>query len=271
MMVSPKSVGDVADAAEEDGRARGSDGNGVPTSVPALVEARLESLPVCLLLLRAVVLTHTRRRVLEALCLTRLPTDEVDARFDRRESSGADMLATSGERRRGPMLSQVAPLNSAVPRGPQRFVPSPKNTASCCTQCRHFCSNIWPPPTPKCSHVDSSTSLFVSSHPTPVAATELWPPHASCEYTYVLMRKRWRDKSEQFSAWRTDREVRDRLKLPLAFFFFSFPHPHNATSFLSACAGFMSHLSYLARLYSLGLGCVPTLPSLPPRASALVA
>lgn len=92
MMVSPKSV--VADAAEENNRDCSSDGGCVPNAIPSLVEARPESTPVRrpLLFVLTATLTHNRRRVLEAVCLKRLPTDDVDGRFDRRESSGADMV-----------------------------------------------------------------------------------------------------------------------------------------------------------------------------------
>lgn len=101
MMVSPKSVGDAADAAEANNRDCNSDGRRVPIIVLSLVEARPESTPVGLLLLfvLAAALTHTRRRVLEAAdCLHRLPTDEVDGRFDRRDSNDADMLVQDQQR-----------------------------------------------------------------------------------------------------------------------------------------------------------------------------
>lgn len=92
MMVSPKSVGDVADAADENNRDCGSDGGCTFIIIPILVEARPESIPVRLLLF---VLTHRRRWVREAHCLKQLPTDEVDGRFDRTESRGADILVES--------------------------------------------------------------------------------------------------------------------------------------------------------------------------------
>lgn len=98
MMVSPKSVGDVADTAEENNRECGSNGGCVLIVIPPFVVARPESTPVPVRLLLfvlaapAAALTQ-RRRVLEADFLKQLPTNEVDGRFVRKELSGADIIS----------------------------------------------------------------------------------------------------------------------------------------------------------------------------------
>ena len=113
MMVSPKRVGDAADAAEERNRGCTSDAGCFPTITPLLKEACRMSIPVGPLLilllplllllwlllwlllslsLRFVPAAALTGSVLEAVCLKRLPTNEVDGTLHRRDTNGADMM-----------------------------------------------------------------------------------------------------------------------------------------------------------------------------------
>lgn len=112
MMVSPKSVAAPSAAAEEENN-RDRGGGGIAATIATVAEAcpefdlaRLLAFVLALLvLLLLLLLTHNkfRRSVLEVdgCCLVkRLQTDEDDERFDRRETSGADMPSLV-ERKRG--------------------------------------------------------------------------------------------------------------------------------------------------------------------------